>query len=90
MSIKNAVTFRIILDIAVFLLVMHGYWYAAFVLVCIAFAVFPLFVESIFFGVMHDALFGLREGLLFHTYTGTIVTVFLFLFAVLFRKLVRK
>ena len=82
-------TLRIVLDIALFLAVIFGWWYVALPLGLILVWAFPWYAELVAAGFIYDALFGMNRGLGVLGFMGLFAALILFAIATLFKVVVR-
>lgn len=86
----NKLIFRIILDIVIFFCIFHAWWFLALPLAIFSIWKFSYFIEIIFIGIIYDSLFGFVSGFGIQGYIGTIVSIFVFIFVTLLKRVVRK
>lgn len=68
---------------------LNAWWFIALPLAIVGAWFFPYFAELIVAGVVYDALFGMIPGMGLWSYSGTIISVILFMIVFLLKKLVR-
>lgn len=86
---KNLI-FRIILDLLIFLAIIHGWWFVASPLALVGAWRYRYFAEMVVTGLVYDSLFGLVPGMGIFGYLGIFVSIFLFLGMILLKKVLRR
>ena len=86
---KNIPT-RIILDILIFLAVIHGWWFIALPLCILGVAIFGYFIEFIVAGFVYDAIYGIGTGRGVREYAGTIISVVILAIVAGLKNVMRK
>ncbi|MEN9524142.1 MAG: hypothetical protein RL536_211 [Candidatus Parcubacteria bacterium] len=84
------ITYRIILDILIALLIFYAWWFVALPLALIGTWRYPYFVEIIIAGFLYDSLFAPIFEMSVIGYIGTISAIVLFAGSILLKKLLRK
>jgi hypothetical protein len=87
---RNRTAVRIFLDILIFLSLIKGWWILALIFVFIALFAVSNFLEIIFFGMMYDAIFGIRSISYLSSHTAIIVSLVLYIGAYYMRSIIRK
>ncbi len=85
----NRVSFRILIDLVVFISIIHGWWFIALPVVILVGWFFPFFIELLIAGIMYDALFGFTPSLGIAGYQGTISAAVLFVALFILKKVMR-
>ncbi|MDD5165632.1 MAG: hypothetical protein PHG25_03840 [Candidatus Pacebacteria bacterium] len=86
---NRSVIFRILLDIALFICVIHGWWFIALPIVFIGVLRLYFVVEIIVAGIMYDALFGMVVPAGIWGYAGIITAAVILIILRLLKKVVR-
>jgi hypothetical protein len=82
--------FRILLDLIVLLMVMHGWWLVSVILLFLGIIYFNNFFEIIIFGLIFDAMFGFDSNLGIFGYIGTIFSVITYCVFYFLKTVLRK
>jgi hypothetical protein len=88
--LRNNLYPRIILDLAIFVSIINGWWFIAIPLCAIGLWYIENFVEIIIAGIAYDSLFALNDAFGLYAYMGTIVGVLLYTCMHIVKKFVRK
>jgi len=80
---------RIILDIAIFISVIQGWWIPALALSAFGSWYFPYYFEIILAGIGFDALFGMVNTMGIQGYFGSIISISIFLIMYFLKKIMR-
>ncbi|MEI8328078.1 MAG: hypothetical protein WCG02_02990 [Candidatus Taylorbacteria bacterium] len=81
--------FRILIDIAIFICLVHAWWYFALLLAIIGLWNFGLYIEIILAGLIYDALYGTMKVTDIMGSIGLVVGVIFFVILTFIKKLVR-
>ncbi|MES2314925.1 MAG: hypothetical protein V4524_03275 [Patescibacteria group bacterium] len=86
---NRSIIFRILIDIALFISIINGWWFIAFPLVLIGIWRLYFVVEIIVAGIMYDALFGMIPAAGIWGYAGTITACIILVVFYFLKKIVR-
>ncbi|MBU6426821.1 hypothetical protein KGQ27_01100 [Patescibacteria group bacterium] len=86
----NKLTIRIVLDIILFVCIVNAWWYFALPLAVVGAFAFPFYIEFIVAGIMYDALFAMVQGMGVWAYSGTIVSLVLFIMITTLKNFIRR
>lgn len=81
--------YRILLDIFLLFIILHGWWFIALPLGILGLWKFNQYWEIILLGFIYDSLFNFNSELGVLSYTGSILTVLLYLILILLKKISR-
>ena len=81
---------RLVLDLAIFISVLNGWWFIAIPLCIIGLWFIENYIEIIVAGVVFDAIFGMNNAFGLYAYAGTTVGILLYTCMHIVKKFVRK
>jgi len=87
--IKRKIVRRLILDAAMAVALLCGWWMVLLPLAVAGSWSFPFFAETVVAGLAFDSLFGLNRALPFFGLTGTAVSILILIAVFLLKKVVR-
>jgi hypothetical protein len=88
--LRNNLYPRIILDLAIFVSIINGWWFIAIPLCVVGLWYVENFLEIIIAGIAYDGLFGMNNEFGWYAYVGTIFGILLYTCMHIVKKFVRK
>ncbi len=86
---KKAIIIRICADIALFFLIINGWWFLALPLSLICLWSFSYYIEAIVAGIAFDSLFGYMPGMGLIGYSGTVLAVAITIVVYFLKRMMR-
>jgi hypothetical protein len=86
----NKVTFRIIIDLLIFISLVNAWWFFIIPLGLIGLWFFPYFFEIILAGIAYDGLYGLVPGMGTRAFIATIIAVVTMIVFAVLKRMLRK
>ena len=84
---KDKRIIRIITGIFILLSIIWGYWWLTWLLAILLLFYFPLYFEIIAYGIIYDALYGIKlSGFWNIDYIFTIISIILFFISVIIKR----
>jgi hypothetical protein len=88
-ELAKIIAYRILIGLACFFFIIHGFWIVALFAGAYAFWKFPFYFELILFGLMYDSLFGHFDHSIY-SYAGIVTSLVVAIVLISARSVVRK